>query len=140
MGELPMAPANRRDNPPVRLEKSDHLAYLHRTDRLGAGVCGTSASRMSAGGGTRTPTGLSPRAPKARASDQFRHARVFRKDRGMRPEDVYALTSAGDPRLSPDGRVIAYVLTRIDREESAYRSAIWVVPVDGSEEPRQVTS
>jgi dipeptidyl aminopeptidase/acylaminoacyl peptidase len=58
----------------------------------------------------------------------------------MRPEDVYALTSAGDPRLSPDGRLVAYVVTRIDREESAYRSAIWVVPVDGSEEPRELTS
>ena len=58
----------------------------------------------------------------------------------MRPEDVYALTSAGDPRLSPDGRLIAYVVTHIDREESAYRSAIWVVPVDGSEEPRQFTA
>src|SRR5437588_12690714 len=58
----------------------------------------------------------------------------------MRPEDVYALTSAGDPRLSPDARLIAYVVTRIDREESAYRSAIWVVPVDGSEPPRQLTS
>jgi dipeptidyl aminopeptidase/acylaminoacyl peptidase len=58
----------------------------------------------------------------------------------MRPDDVYALTHADDPRLSPDGRLIAYVVTRIDREESAYRSAIWVVPVDGSEEPRQFTS
>src|SRR5690348_8888920 len=58
----------------------------------------------------------------------------------MRPDDVYDLTSAGQPRLSPDGRVIAYVVTRIDRDESAYRSAIWVVPVDGSEEPRQFTS
>jgi dipeptidyl aminopeptidase/acylaminoacyl peptidase len=58
----------------------------------------------------------------------------------MRPEDVYALTSAGDARLSPDGRLIAYVVTHIDREASAYRSAIWVVPVDGSEEPRQLTS
>jgi dipeptidyl aminopeptidase/acylaminoacyl peptidase len=58
----------------------------------------------------------------------------------MRPEDVYALTSVDDPRLSPDGRLIAYVVTSIDREESVYRSAIWVVPVDGSEEPRRFTS
>jgi Tol biopolymer transport system component len=58
----------------------------------------------------------------------------------MRPEDVYALRSAGDPRLSPDARLIAYVVTHVDREESAYRSAVWVVPVDGSEEPRQLTS
>src|SRR5512142_1883136 len=58
----------------------------------------------------------------------------------MRPDDVYALTSADDPRLSPDGRLVAYVVTHIDRAESAYRSAIWVVPVDGSEEPRRLTS
>src|SRR5262249_18061446 len=58
----------------------------------------------------------------------------------MKPEDVYALTSVGDPRLSPDGRRVAYVVSRIDEEASAYRSAIWVVPADGSEEPRQFTS
>jgi dipeptidyl aminopeptidase/acylaminoacyl peptidase len=58
----------------------------------------------------------------------------------MRPEDVYALTSAGDPRLSPDGRRVAYVVSRIDRAANAYRSAIWIAPLDGSEEPRQLTS
>jgi dipeptidyl aminopeptidase/acylaminoacyl peptidase len=58
----------------------------------------------------------------------------------MRPEDVYALTSCGDPRLSPDGRLVAYVVGRIDKDENAYRSAIWLAPVDGSEEPRQLTS
>jgi dipeptidyl aminopeptidase/acylaminoacyl peptidase len=58
----------------------------------------------------------------------------------MKPEDVYALTSAGDPRLSPDGRQVAYVVGRIDEEANAYRSAIWVAPLDGSAEPRQFTS
>jgi dipeptidyl aminopeptidase/acylaminoacyl peptidase len=58
----------------------------------------------------------------------------------MRPEDVYALTSAGEPRLSPDGRRVAYVVSRIDGEANAYRSAVWLAPLDGSEEPRQFTS
>jgi dipeptidyl aminopeptidase/acylaminoacyl peptidase len=58
----------------------------------------------------------------------------------MRPEDLYALTSVGDPRLSPDGRRVAYVVTRIDGEANRYRSAIWVAPLDGSDEPRQLTS
>jgi dipeptidyl aminopeptidase/acylaminoacyl peptidase len=58
----------------------------------------------------------------------------------MRPEDVYALTSVGDPRLSPDGRRVAYVVSRIDEEASAYRTAIWMATLDGSEEPRQFTS
>jgi dipeptidyl aminopeptidase/acylaminoacyl peptidase len=58
----------------------------------------------------------------------------------MRPEDVYALTSVGDLRISPDGGRVAYVVNWIDREENGYRSAIWIAPLDGSEEPRQLTS
>ena len=58
----------------------------------------------------------------------------------MKPEDVYALTSVGDPRLSPDGRRVAYVVSRTDEEGNAYRTAIWVAALDGSEEPRQFTS
>jgi dipeptidyl aminopeptidase/acylaminoacyl peptidase len=58
----------------------------------------------------------------------------------MRPEDVYALTSVGDPRISPDGRRVAYVVTRIDEEANAYRTAIWVAPLDGSADAKQFTS
>src|SRR5438874_925658 len=58
----------------------------------------------------------------------------------MKPRDVYALTGVGDPRLSPDGRHVAYVVSRIDEEANAYRTAIWVAALDGSEEPRQFTS
>jgi len=58
----------------------------------------------------------------------------------MRPEDVYALTSVGEPCLSPDRRRVAYVVSRIDGEANAYRSAVWLAPLDGSEEPRQFTS
>ncbi|HEU5214048.1 MAG TPA: S9 family peptidase [Gaiellaceae bacterium] len=58
----------------------------------------------------------------------------------MGPEDVFALTSVGDPRLSPDGRHVAYVVNRIDRDENGYRSNIWLAPLDGSTEPRQLTS
>ena len=59
---------------------------------------------------------------------------------GMVPEDVYELVGVADPRVSPDGTTVAYVVTTVDRDESKYRNAIWVVPVDGSEEPRQFTS
>ena len=58
----------------------------------------------------------------------------------MRPEDVYQLTSVGDPRISPDGARVAYVVTSIDEESSEYRSAIWVAPLDGSGGPAQFTS
>src|SRR2546430_17689629 len=58
----------------------------------------------------------------------------------MKPEDVYALTSVVDLRLSPDGRRVAYTVSRVDEEANAYRTAIWLAPLDGSAEPRQFTS
>src|SRR5581483_7115817 len=58
---------------------------------------------------------------------------------GMVPADVYELVSASDPRISPDGRVVAYVVTTVDAEESRYRSAIWLATVDSTEAPRQFT-
>src|SRR5581483_7410726 len=59
---------------------------------------------------------------------------------GMQPRDVYELVNASDPRISPDGTRIAYVVTAIDEEPSEYRSAIWVTAFDGSSEPVQFTS
>ena len=60
--------------------------------------------------------------------------------RGMVPDDLYELTGAADPRLSPDGATCAYVVWRIDRESNEYRSAIWLAPSDGSGPPRRFTS
>jgi dipeptidyl aminopeptidase/acylaminoacyl peptidase len=59
---------------------------------------------------------------------------------GMRPEDVYELTGVADPRISPDGSRVAYQVWSIDKEANDYRSAIWVAPLDGSEEPRAFTA
>ena len=58
----------------------------------------------------------------------------------MLPEDIYELVNAGDPRISPDGSRIAFVVTAVDRESNEYRGAIWVAPLDGSAKPRQFTS
>ncbi|MCW2977480.1 MAG: peptidase prolyl oligopeptidase active site domain protein, partial [Actinomycetia bacterium] len=58
----------------------------------------------------------------------------------MQPDDVYALTAVGDPRISPDGSRVAYVVSTIDRDSSEYRSAVWVAPLDASEEPRSFTA
>jgi dipeptidyl aminopeptidase/acylaminoacyl peptidase len=58
----------------------------------------------------------------------------------MLPEDIYELVNAGDPRISPDGSRVAFVVTAVDREANEYRGAIWVAPLDGSAEPRPFTS
>jgi dipeptidyl aminopeptidase/acylaminoacyl peptidase len=59
---------------------------------------------------------------------------------GMVPEDVYELTGVADPRLSPDGATVAYVVGGVDKEVNDYRSAIWLAAADGSTPPRRFTS
>lgn len=59
--------------------------------------------------------------------------------RGMSPDDLYNINWMGECALSPDGRRVAYVVTRFDRESDGYKSAIWAVDVGGGP-PRQFTA
>jgi dipeptidyl aminopeptidase/acylaminoacyl peptidase len=58
----------------------------------------------------------------------------------VRPEDIYELRWVSDPRIAPDGRKVAFVAWRVDREANDYASAVWLVPVDGSAPAQQFTS
>ncbi|HEX5503701.1 MAG TPA: S9 family peptidase [Thermomicrobiales bacterium] len=54
--------------------------------------------------------------------------------------DLYALKFVGDPRVSPDGARVAFVVTTMDEERDDYRSRIWLAPADGSAPPRPLTA
>ncbi|MFN3219773.1 MAG: S9 family peptidase [Acidimicrobiales bacterium] len=54
--------------------------------------------------------------------------------------DIDRLVSAGDPQISPDGRLIAFVVSHVDGPGNTYRSRIWLVPADGSRPPRPLTA
>ncbi|MGH2608142.1 MAG: prolyl oligopeptidase family serine peptidase [Tepidiformaceae bacterium] len=60
--------------------------------------------------------------------------------RGMIPDDLYRIAWLGECDISPDGRLVAFPVTRMDRENDTYKSAVWVVPADGSAPPRQFTA
>ena len=53
----------------------------------------------------------------------------------MLPTDLDHLISVGSPALSPDGRTVAFVVTRVDPDANEYRSQIWLTPVDGETPP-----
>jgi dipeptidyl aminopeptidase/acylaminoacyl peptidase len=59
--------------------------------------------------------------------------------RAPRPEDLASLRIATEPRLSPDGRLVAFTLQTVARRWDGYRHAIWLVPADGSSPARQLT-
>jgi len=54
-------------------------------------------------------------------------------------EDILAFRMISDPRVSPDGGRVAFVLTEQNTEENRQLSTIWAVPSDGSEEARRLS-
>ncbi|HEV2109669.1 MAG TPA: hypothetical protein VGR16_15530, partial [Thermomicrobiales bacterium] len=59
--------------------------------------------------------------------------------RSITAGDLYEIPLVGDPHLSPDETSIAYVVTRLDKDQDTYHSAIWRIPVGGGP-PRQLTN
>ena len=57
----------------------------------------------------------------------------------MTAEDLYAFRFLADAQISPDGERVAYVVREIDRERNTYRSAIWLVPFEGSSRGTRLT-
>ena len=47
---------------------------------------------------------------------------------------------AGSPAVSPDGKHLAYVVTRIDYKANKYRSQVWLAASDGTTAPRPLTA
>lgn len=50
--------------------------------------------------------------------------------RGMTADDLYDITWIGECDVSPDGKRVAYVATKMDREQDTYLAAIHVVDVE----------
>src|SRR5579862_8578455 len=60
--------------------------------------------------------------------------------RGMQPDDFFSYRLVVDPRLSPDGAQVAFVVIANSREDDEPQTTIWVAPFDGSSPARQFTS
>src|SRR5438874_13714 len=61
--------------------------------------------------------------------------------RGITPEDYFSFEFVSDPNVSPDGRLVSYVVTKIDRAQNRRNSSIWMAATDGrSRAPWQFTT
>ncbi len=58
--------------------------------------------------------------------------------RSFRPDDLYRFRIATDPRLSPDGTLVAFTVQTVAPGRDGYRRAIWAVDAAGGE-PRRLT-
>lgn len=46
-------------------------------------------------------------------------------------DDLIGFARVADPQISPDGRWVAYSVTRYSKERNAGNSDIWIVPLAG---------
>ena len=60
--------------------------------------------------------------------------------RGITPEDYFSFQFISDAHLSPDAKLVAYVVTTIDQKKNRRDSAIWLLPVDGPAAPRRLSA
>src|SRR5258707_175878 len=60
--------------------------------------------------------------------------------RGITPEDYFAFRFAGDPRLSPDGKAVAFVVKTIKKKKKRRNFWVCFVPADGTAAPRRLTA
>jgi dipeptidyl aminopeptidase/acylaminoacyl peptidase len=54
-------------------------------------------------------------------------------------EEIVTLALPGDAQISPDGRSVAYVLADTAKDGAVRHAHLWLVPTDGSAEPRELT-
>ena len=62
------------------------------------------------------------------------------RKRKIEIEDLYRFRLTMDPQISPDGRTVAYVLTRLRKKKNDYGSNLWLVDAAGTSEPRKFTT
>jgi len=67
-------------------------------------------------------------------------APALAQTRGATAEDYFAFETLGEPRFSPDGSAIAFVVTTIDQKQNRRRSEIRLIPADGSHEATVLTT
>ena len=55
------------------------------------------------------------------------------RPRSITFDDFISLSRVTDPQVSPDGQLVAFVVTTMEREANSGNSDIWIVPADGGE-------
>src|SRR6267142_1794853 len=51
--------------------------------------------------------------------------------RPITEKDLFRFQWIGDPQISPDGALAAFVRVNVDAKKEGYETAIWVVPAHG---------
>ena len=64
---------------------------------------------------------------------------VFAQKRNITEKDLFDFTWIGDPQVSPDNSLVAFVRVTVNEKKDGYNTSIWGVSAGGGE-PRRLTS
>ena len=64
---------------------------------------------------------------------------AFAEKRNITEKDLFDFVWIGDPQVSPDGSRVAFVRVTVNEKKEGYNTSIWTVPLEGGEEPHQLT-
>src|SRR5438093_324972 len=59
--------------------------------------------------------------------------------RPMKVDDLFRFKRVSDPQVSPDGKLVAYVVGTADLDKNSSSSSIWLAPTEKGR-PRQLTN
>ncbi len=60
--------------------------------------------------------------------------------RPMKIDDLFAFKRVSDPQVSPDGKLVVYVVGSVDLAANKSATALWLAATDGKGTPRQLTN
>src|SRR5260221_2288630 len=62
------------------------------------------------------------------------------KKRPMEVEDLFKFQRVSDPQVSPDGKLVVYVIGKVNLEANSSSSTLWLAATDGKTPPRALTT
>ena len=65
--------------------------------------------------------------------------RALAEKRNITERDLFDFVWIADPQVSPDGSRVAFVRVTVNDKKEGYNTSIWTVPLEGGEEPHQLT-
>ena len=63
----------------------------------------------------------------------------FTQQKLIKSEDFYKLKTISDCQISPDGKLIAYVIKKVDKNHNRYTSNIWLYSLENNSN-KQITT
>jgi dipeptidyl aminopeptidase/acylaminoacyl peptidase len=60
--------------------------------------------------------------------------------RPITEKDLFSFVWAADPQISPDGSQVLFVRVTVNQDKDRYETSIYIVPADGSAQPRPLTT